>query len=77
MSNATKSDRDRKCGKIYSCSSCIIPCSSCFMRKCEQCRFGYKNIAEKLIEAYSKDRLEEYKDRCVYATFALEILETR
>lgn len=70
----SRDDRDRNCGKSWSCHNCIIPCrSECSGRAyCEQCKYGYMNIVSKLKLRYTKEELELLNDKCVYVEFALE-----
>lgn len=71
MREPSSIDVDRKC-KYYLCNKCIIPCSSCYDRYCEQCIYGYKNIVNKLLTKYSKEELESLKDSCIYADLAIK-----
>ena len=69
MNNVKINDVDRRCGKY--CSDCIVPCSTCYMGKCEQCRYGYKSVVEKLLEKFTAEQLILYKDKCPYAKLAV------
>lgn len=69
MNNININDVDKRCGKY--CSDCIMPCSSCHMGKCEQCRYGYKSVVEKLLEKFTVTQLMPYKDKCPYAKLAV------
>lgn len=75
----SRDDRDRNCDQSWKCKKCIIPCKSeCHGRAyCEQCRYGYKNIVERLKERYTKEELEILNDMCVYVEFALEDIEKK
>lgn len=66
MAKVKASDVDRNC-VTWKCDSCILPCSSCFSGRCEQCRFGYKTIVNRLIEAYAPEDLVKYSEKCPYA----------
>ena len=66
MAKVKKTDVDRNCD-TWKCNSCILPCSSCFSGRCEQCRFGYKTIVDRLIEAYAPEDLVKYSEKCPYA----------
>lgn len=72
-SYVSSNDRDKRCN-YYLCDVCIIPCAKCYNSHCEQCRFGYKNIVEKLIEKYSEEELAIHKNTCIYADMAFDEL---
>lgn len=69
MNNININDVTKRCGKY--CSDCIVPCSTCHMGKCEQCRYGYKSVVEKLLEKFTAEQLIPYKDKCPYAKLAV------
>ena len=70
MNNININDVAKRCGKY--CSDCIVPCSTCHMGKCEQCRYGYKSVVEKLLEKFTAIQLIPYKDKCPYAKLAVD-----
>lgn len=61
-------DKDKKCKGCF--NECIIPCAQCSFGICEQCKYGYKNIVERLRVKYSVDELENLSRRCPYAVLA-------
>ena len=70
MNNININDVDKRCGKY--CRDCIVPCSTCHMGKCEQCRYGYMSVVEKLLEKFTVTQLTSYKNMCPYAKLAVD-----
>lgn len=70
MNNININDVDKRCGKY--CRDCIVPCSTCYMGKCEQCRYGYMSVVEKLLEKFTVTQLTSYKNMCPYAKLAVD-----
>ena len=57
---------DKTCRCFTDCHlKCIDPCALCIKYTCEQCKYGYKPLIERLKIKYTEDQLKLYKN-CKY-----------